>query len=622
MRTFVGRTIAILLLIGIAVVLYRFPVTPWALAIGIAVYIVVLLTHPDLWLVVIPAVLPVFDLTPWSGRFFFDELDIFIFATLAIGLWRRAQWPAAPSFSMTSLSFILVILGVPRIVSDLIDLLPLQPWDANAFSNFYSHYNSLRLGKGFLEALSLYGLLLPSLSYEQACRRLSQGMVLGLTAAVVVVIWERCVFSGLFDFVSDFRVTATFSGLHNGGNDPEAYFVLAQPFVLAWAWHRRSVFTFIISIVLFIGSTYALLVTFSRGGYLGMSFSWIVLVLGLIRANREAFNFRVLLSLLICFAAAAAVAVPVLGGSYMRARFASIAEDWDYRVRQSLSSIDSMDNDWMTGVFGMGLGRFPEIFDQRKPLPIVPAGYRFLQNDNNTYLRLIPGSPLYFEQLIAPKRGERYWLSVAVRGNSKTVLSVSICEKNFLYSFDCVAPTRFEVEPGTSWSERSGTVNMGAIGQAKKPLSWLYSRPVKLSLTAPGPNPVEVDNVRLLDAQGQNLLANSDFSSDIDHWFFSTDDHLAWQIKNHWVHLYFEQGWLGVLAQAVFGLFVITQFIVRIGDGDSMAAVSLAAFVGFLTVGIFGFLFDTPRLALLFYLVTLVGISFVRPTACGTQLNG
>src|SRR6185295_5874722 len=102
MRTFVGRTIAILLLIGIAVVLYRFPVTPWALAIGIAVYIVVLLTHPDLWLVVIPAVLPVFDLTPWSGRFFFDELDIFIFATLAIGLWRRAQWPAAPSFSMTS----------------------------------------------------------------------------------------------------------------------------------------------------------------------------------------------------------------------------------------------------------------------------------------------------------------------------------------------------------------------------------------------------------------------------------------------------------------------------------------------------------------------------------------
>src|SRR5438552_18748213 len=48
------------------------------LAIGFLLYAAILWRWPVGWLYAVPALLPLFDLAPWSGRFFFDEFDALV----------------------------------------------------------------------------------------------------------------------------------------------------------------------------------------------------------------------------------------------------------------------------------------------------------------------------------------------------------------------------------------------------------------------------------------------------------------------------------------------------------------------------------------------------------------
>ena len=45
-----------------------FPVYPFAIVSALLIYGLLLSFYSKLWMLVLPAILPVFDLTPWSGR--------------------------------------------------------------------------------------------------------------------------------------------------------------------------------------------------------------------------------------------------------------------------------------------------------------------------------------------------------------------------------------------------------------------------------------------------------------------------------------------------------------------------------------------------------------------------
>ena len=97
-------------------------------------------------------------------------------------------------------------------VSLLKRLLPLHEMNANAFNNYYSHYNSLRVGKGLIWSLLLLPLLqLTARRYRYTSHYFGLGVLLGLTGVAVFAIIERLVFAGLFDFYSDYRINALFS---------------------------------------------------------------------------------------------------------------------------------------------------------------------------------------------------------------------------------------------------------------------------------------------------------------------------------------------------------------------------------------------------------------------------
>jgi len=94
----------------------------------------------------------------------------------------------------------------------------------------------------------------------------------------------------------------------------------------------------------------------------------------------------------------------------------------------------------------------------------------------------------------------------------------------------------------------------------------------------------------------------------MDRWFFNVDNHHPWHISNLWVSLLFEQGWLGLVLFNILLLYVLMTLGKNIFRGDIFSLVLLSSFAGFLTVSLIDSLFDSPRIAMLYYLMAFVSI--------------
>ena len=150
-------------------------------------------------------------------------------------------------------------------------------------------------------------------------------------------------------------------------------------------------------------------------------------------------------------------------------------------------------------------------------------------------------------------------------------------------------------------------------------------RSVELSFSNPVPDTlVEIDNIRLTDAKGRNLIRNGDFSRGHDRWFYTTDDAVPWRVENVWLQIFFEQGLFGVVVfTALLGV-VLWQLWKQARAGQSGAYVVMMSLIGFITVGLFGSVLESPRLMLLFYMTLFVVLlsarAGVKRFSCGGSL--
>jgi hypothetical protein len=79
------------------------------------------------------------------------------------------------------------------------------------------------------------------------------------------------------------------------------------------------------------------------------------------------------------------------------------------------------------------------------------------------------------------------------------------------------------------------------------------------------------------------------------------------------VHLYVEQGWLGVAGFAWLCAGTLVPLVRKAAHGpDLSSCVLAAAIIGFLTMGLFGTLIDTPWLTELFCALLAVSQAFTR----------
>ena len=143
------KFLACLCAVAAAALVGRFPLAPLALGVALLCYAGLLIRFPTSWLLLIPALLPVLVLAPWTGWHYIDEFDSFVLVTLAVGLWRL---PGNPSQTRSSSIAWLALAGfcASFLLSAVYGAMPFAPPDANALGNPYSPYAGLAMAKAMV----------------------------------------------------------------------------------------------------------------------------------------------------------------------------------------------------------------------------------------------------------------------------------------------------------------------------------------------------------------------------------------------------------------------------------------------------------------------------------------
>jgi hypothetical protein len=299
---------------------------------------------------------------------------------------------------------------------------------------------------------------------------------------------------------------------------------------------------------------------------------------------------------------------------YVGARFSTVALDLAGRMKHWSDSVALVQAPMQTAL-GIGTGRFADAYFWQTPGATYPGTWEILDRDGVRFLRLgAPRHTLGFGELfrvsqrVARNVEGAFAYRIEVRAPGKTALHLELCRKHLLYADHC-AGKAVPVE-GEQWHTLEGQLDTGNL----TPSAWYLPRPTVFSLSSGGGNPVEIRDIELTDNKGHALLKNGRFGSGADYWFFSSDrHHLPWHAKNLWVHLYVEQGVLGIVAVGAAVLAALLRLATKRRYRDAAGAALLTGLVGFMVVGLFDSLLDVPRLTTFFFLVVWLALCLDPP---------
>lgn len=613
------RILAVPLLIGIIVYLWRFPVGQMWLAGGTALYAVLLARYPRSWLIVVPAAMPALDLAFFSGWFFFDEFDALVVVTLAFLLWRCPLSREDFRFGR-ALGAVIALLSVSFAASLFIPLFPWPALDGNSFASYYSPFNALRVAKGFLWPL----LLLPHLNQAVrdqpgTGRLLAFGLVMGLFAMAVIALCEHWLFVGLFNFGQEYRISGPFSSMHTGDGHIDLWLAATIPLIFAIFVDRWPILLRLGAVGVGCLSLYILLATASRGPFLATAAALLVLICAfvLVWAARGKYLRTVLLVPMLIVLGVIAV-VPFVIPTELGARFKLTGRDAQIRFDHFREALEFRKRGVLTQIFGMGLGTFPATYQQRRAPFHTLARYSFDGPPEQRYLTLSSGDNLYVSQKIDAKPNTPYLFAFDYRTDEvKFSVTAAICEKWLLHSRNCSWHSfRLKATNG-KWQNFTTQINTNNVGMALGRFGALSARPIRMALFTQGaPGGMSMDNLALIAADGTNLIRNGDFKDNNDHWFWTVDNHLPWHTKNMAVNILFDQGWLGIAGVSLLILIAMAGLIRAVFQSRPDAVPWLGALVGYLVNGFVVSPFDQPRLAMLFFLICFfVALKFFRQPA-------
>lgn len=577
------------------------PFGPWFLGLLLIGYALLLWRHPWAWLLAIPAALPVIDFSPVAGRQLIDVFDLVVTTSLLIGYWRLSplrtrSWPR----HLLALAYL--VLCASWVLAFLLGMQPYGETGESGLTSSHSPLEAWMTGKGLLWALLAVPLFrrVPKEETPHAQRLLLYGLFIGLALEVGYILAERHVFSGLLDFASVYRVTGTFASMHTGGAYIEAFLALAFPaaiFVLkndARRWAR------LLAIAVMAAGIYGMAVTFSRGGYAGLALAVTVTLLAMAVGERR-LGLHLGRTVLWASILIVAFGLTIFSSDFARHRLSQSGKDLDLRLAHWSEALELMQHPVHAPFVGKGFGSYPRSYLEAARPADLPATFALTEQDGKRFLRLTAGRPLYLDQVVSIAPYQTYELSVEARfpfGEGE--LSVPVCEKDLLYSFDCHwlrFPAARGVNEWQQFTTRFDSRTLGAGG------GWPH-RPVRLSLyNSASLAPVDIAVVRLTDSDGRELLHNGGFTQGLDRWLYVTDLDPAWHIDQQALETYFAQGLPGLLGVSLLLLGAARVLRRGILAGCKHAPVFLGALAGFLTVGLVGSTVDTARSAMLFYFV-------------------
>lgn len=621
-----ARALPVVLALGVLAaalsVAARFPVLPWAL-VGWLLAAAAAVAWRPVWLfALVPAALPMPDLAPWSGWRLIDEFDLLLAVGVAVA-WARG--PAAevargrplaaqPLRATLPLALLLTWLVVQA-------LRALWPWpglDAEALAAHpLGPFNALRVAKGALWAAVLWPLA-RALRREGSdpVRAFGTGLVIGLASATLAVWAERGAFAPhLFDMDGSYRVAGPFAAMALGGAYIECYLVVALPFLLVQLRPPLAPLRLLPGLALLLAACFALMVTFSRGGWLALAVVAALMLLAAMLAGRRprqgpgahadaAGMLPRLAAAGLLLALAASVVVPVLDGAHARSRLQTVAADLGTREAHWANSLRALDDLPGGLAWGAGLGRYAALLQLHGATPAA-GGHRLLPQDGGVRLGAGPG--YYLEQIVVLQPGQRYRLQLRARGPVEAML----CQKWLVASARCAqaSATSRTAPSAEGWQ----TVALEWVAPSER--SGLLPRPLRLTLRNPGRETVDISAVSLHAPDGREQLHNGRFTEGQDRWTFSSDEHLAWHAKSLPLGLLVELGLPGLLlAMAVFGQGLLGA-LAAARRGAPAGLALLAALLAFGTVGLTDTLLDEPRFLLLWLMLCAMPGLLVPPGA-------
>ena len=292
------------------------------------------------------------------------------------------------------------------------------------------------------------------------------------------------------------------------------------------------------------------------------------------------------------------------GGAYLRDRVSTWHEDLQSRFQHWQKGLAMLETPQQI-LLGKGLGRYPASNFLAELGTVNTGDYRVRSDAGRPYLALTggrhqisSGELLRVSQRIDAPKGQ-VLLTVLVRTRSEVALHAEICEKQLLYEAACMAKSVNVKPQGGAWQQVALPLGEAPEMGGK----WYAPRFIVFSVGI-GSNGglADVGAMNLIDASGRSLLSNGDFAGQMAHWFFSSDRyHLPWHLKNAGLHVFFEQGAIGLALLAALLSLALWRLIGGRGRNHALAPALAASMAGFFVVGLFDSLLDAPRIAFMFY---------------------
>jgi hypothetical protein len=273
------------------------PLAPVLIVTTLAFWVAATWRWPWLPLFALPALLPAIDLAPWTGWLAIEEFDLLALGAMAGGYARmavslsttRAQEPTADPFALSAWP-VVALYALSQGIAFYRGTADAGGFTFGLTQGYDGPMNSLRIAKSLLLVVGMFPLVASvwRRTPEVAQRALVAGLVSGLVAASLAVVWERFVFTDLINFSTDYRTTALFWEMHVGGAALDGFIAVTLPFAV-WALYavrQAAVRTALLGALAL--AAYSALTTFSRGVYLATVVSLGILAILVVRQQSVA----------------------------------------------------------------------------------------------------------------------------------------------------------------------------------------------------------------------------------------------------------------------------------------------------------------------------------------------
>lgn len=601
------------------------PVAPLAVTVGLLLVAVLVGWRPQAMWFLLPALLPVMSFAPWTGWTLFDESDILVMACVVGGLARWALDSRLPTqaaarsghrlfVALWCLLAITLVWGVWLGLSDAgARWSTLLQDEAALYVAHDSAWNTVRVAKSLVWGLLLGALMWAHSPAFKPAAWVARGMVAGLVLVCLVVLWERGVYAGLFDFSLPYRTTAWFWEMHVGGGAIDAYLAMAVPFAFWAVWTAPTAWRWAAANALMVVSVYTVLTTYSRGVYLAVLISLVFMAvsawrLKLAPAAGVAWGRRSMGSMLLVLGLEGLLVFG--GGSFMADRLSRSDVDLVGRVAhwQSGMGLLKSPGDW---AHGLGVGRFSASYSREVQGGGYPGRADWQRSAAGVPRVALSGPESegqregYFEltQRIDVDTIGGHRVRLRAHSEQPAELVVSVCERHLLYEFRCqlqkvAVPLSSDV--GNGFGE---AVLAGDAFEDRSPREQLRQGVVAV-VPVNATSTVWLESLELFDAGGHQLLKNTDFSAGLQHWFpMGASYFQPWHIDNLFLDVLIERGLIGLGAFALWVLWAGASLLRGLRQRDPIAWVLAGSVLGMLSLGSVISVTEVPRVALILALL-------------------